>query len=113
LGVDLLLSFAYHPQTDGQIEVLNRCLETYLCCMCIQNTKEWAKWLALAEWWYNTTYHSASQMTPYEVVYNQPPPLHLPYLLGESPHLAVDRSMQKRELMINLLKQNLAWAQHA
>ena len=95
LGVDLLLSSAYHPQTDGQTEVLNRCLETYLRCVCIQNPKDWAKWLALAEQWYNTTFQSAAQMTPYEVVYNQPPPVHFPYLAGESPHPTVDRSMQK------------------
>ena len=112
LGVDLLLSSAYHPQTDGQTEVLNRCLETYLRCMCIQNPQEWTKRLALAEWWYITTCHLASQMTPYEVVYSRPPPLHLPYLPGESPHPAVGRSTQKRELMINLPKTNLKRAQH-
>jgi len=112
LGVDLLLSSAYHPQTDGQTEVLNRCLETYLRCVCVQNPKDWVKWLALAEWWCNTTFQSAAQMTPYEVVYNQPPPLHLPYLAGESPHPSVDRSLQRRESMISLLKHNLRRAQH-
>jgi len=107
LSVDLLLSLAYHAQTDGQTEILNRCFETYLRCMCIQNPRDWAKWLALAEWWYNATFQFAAQMTPYKVVYNQPPPVHLPYLAGESPHPTVDRSIQKWELMITLLKSNL------
>ena len=46
------------------------------------------------------------------MVYNQSPPLHLPYLAGESSHPSVDRSLQKRELMISLLKHNLRRAQH-
>ena len=74
LGTELLLSSAYHPQTDGQSEVLNRCLEQYLRCMCLDSPNEWSKWLPLAEFWYNTTFHSATQLTPYEVLYNQPPP---------------------------------------
>ena len=56
---DLLLSSSYHPQTDGQSEVVNRCLETYLRCMTSEKLKEWCRWLPLAEWWYNTHFHSS------------------------------------------------------
>lgn len=79
--------------------------------MCGDNVKDWSLWLPLAEWWYNTTFHSATGTTPYEVVYNQPPPLHLPYMTGESTNVTVDRNLQKRETMIANLKHHLARAQ--
>ncbi|KAL0741947.1 hypothetical protein Bca4012_083460 [Brassica carinata] len=44
----------------------------------------WSKWLPLAEYWYITTFHSATRITPFEVVYGHAPPLHLPYIPGES-----------------------------
>lgn len=58
-GLALQMSSAHHPQTYGQNEVVNRCLETYLRCMCGDQPHDWCKWLALAEWWYNTNFHTA------------------------------------------------------
>ena len=111
-GVQHLLSTAYHPQTDGQSEVLNRCVETYLRCMSSEEPQDWAKWLPLAKFWYNTTFHTAIQKTPFEILYNQPPPIYRPYLTEASSVEAVDRSLQQKQLMIQLLKEHLARAQN-
>uniref|UniRef100_A0A0V0HW04 Putative ovule protein n=1 Tax=Solanum chacoense TaxID=4108 RepID=A0A0V0HW04_SOLCH len=68
-------------------------------------------YLALAEWWYNSTFHSAIQTSPYEALYGQPPPNHLPYLPGEAVDEEVDRSLITREFKTQLLKFHLARAQ--
>lgn len=66
----------------------------------------------IAEWWYNTNFHFAIGLTPYEVVYGQPLPMHLPYFSGKSNNGVVNRSLQKREQMIPELKSHLSGAQH-
>ena len=32
LGTQLAHSSSYHPYSDGQTEIVNKCLEGYLCC---------------------------------------------------------------------------------
>jgi hypothetical protein len=34
---------------------------------------KWSHWLPLAEFWYNTTFHSALGMSPFQVLYGYPP----------------------------------------
>jgi len=65
----LLMSSAYHPQTDGQTERLNQCLEGFLRCTVHSCPKQWSKWLSVAEFWYNMNYHSALGQSPFQVLY--------------------------------------------
>ncbi|GKD32257.1 putative mitochondrial protein [Tanacetum coccineum] len=98
-------------KTDGQSEVVNRCLECYLRYINGEKPKEWIQWLSMVEFWYNTNFHIAINTTPFEVVYGQKPPVHLPYLAGESTVEEVDRSMKAREQVLNMLKFYLKRAQ--
>jgi hypothetical protein len=111
-GVDLHYSTAYHPQTDGQTEIVNKCIEHYLRCMTGDHPHQWAKWLSLAEWWYNTNYHSATKMTPYEVLYGVPPPIHIPYFPRDSAVESVDAYLTTKEALIKRVRSHLQIAQH-
>lgn len=51
-------------------------------------------------------------MTPFEVMYGEPPHVHRPYLPVSCMVEAVDRSLQQREKILQLLKENLAKAQN-
>lgn len=78
LGVELHFSSAYHPHMDGQTERLNQCVEAYLRCFSSSRPGSWKRWLEMAEYWYNTSFHCSLEMTPYEVLYGvKPVPLNL------------------------------------
>jgi hypothetical protein len=38
-------------------------------------TKKWLSSLPLAEWLYNTNYHTSLKCTPFEALYGYPPPM--------------------------------------
>ncbi|CAI0444705.1 unnamed protein product, partial [Linum tenue] len=50
-GTTLPMSSSYHPQTDGQTEVVNRSLEQYLRCFTHQQPRRWMTVLPWAEFW--------------------------------------------------------------
>ncbi|KAD4385555.1 hypothetical protein E3N88_25724 [Mikania micrantha] len=71
LGTKLLLSTAYHPQTDGQSERTIQTLEDMLRACIIDFGGSWDDYLPLAEFSYNNSYHSSIRMPPYEMIYGR------------------------------------------
>ena len=65
LGIELALSTAYHPQTDGQTEQVNQELEQYLWVFVGERQDDWYTLLPLAEFSYNNHVHSSTQQTPF------------------------------------------------
>ncbi|GAU45349.1 hypothetical protein TSUD_84720 [Trifolium subterraneum] len=102
-GTQLKMSSAYHPETDGQTEVINRCLESYLRCFASDQPKSWAVWVPWAEFCYNTTYHISIDKTPFEVVYGRPPPTIVRFLSNETKVAAVALELSDRDEALNQL----------
>eukprot|EP00253_Pinus_taeda_P014727 PITA_14727 len=57
VGTELTPSTSYHPQMDGQTEIVNKWLEGYLHNYVSGKQRAWLKWLHLGEYRYNTSHH--------------------------------------------------------
>nr|GEZ02367.1 reverse transcriptase domain-containing protein [Tanacetum cinerariifolium] len=75
-GVTHRLSTAYHPQTSGQVKVLNRCLKRILERTVGENHASWSEKLDDALWAFRTAYKTPIECTPYKLVYRKS--CHLP-----------------------------------
>jgi transposase InsO family protein len=75
-GVKLRMSTAFHPQTGGQSEVVNKVIAMYLRCVTGDRPRAWVDWLSWAEYCYNTSFHTALRAMPFKVVYGRPPATH-------------------------------------
>lgn len=107
MGTQQKMSSSYHPPTDGQTERLNQCLESYLRCMTHEHPKNWHSWLPLTEWWYNTTFHTAIQMTPFEALYGYSPPSQVAALEQPSKVKGVNQFLAEKQNMLASLKLQL------
>ncbi|GKF52816.1 putative reverse transcriptase domain-containing protein, partial [Tanacetum coccineum] len=66
LGTDISMSTAYHPETNGQSKRTIQTLEDMLHACVIDFGKGWVKYLLLAEFSYNNSYHASIKAAPYE-----------------------------------------------
>lgn len=106
-GTKLAMSTAYHPQTDGQTMVVNRSLEQYLRAFSYDKPTKWVAWLTMAEFWFNTNFHTATKFTPFEALYGFPPPRMVDYIPRTTRVEVVDTYLSHRVEVLKLLEQNL------
>ena len=111
-GTQLRHSTAYHPQTDGQTEIVNKALESYLRCFAGSQPRKWVKWIHWAEFSYNTSTHSSTKFSPFKVLYGRDPPLFRRVGKGQSPVDSVETLLQERDCIVDDLRFHLLRAQH-
>ena len=73
LGTRLNFSSTYHPQSDGQIEVVNRSLGNLLRSLIGESLKQWDIVLAQAEFAYNDSPNRSTGMSPFQILYGMHP----------------------------------------
>lgn len=97
------------PLIDGQTEVVNKFLETYLHCFALEQPRCWGKWLHWAEYWYNTNIHTAS-VTPFPILYgwDTPPLIHNNHL---STPVSEEEHLEERDAFLDDLKFQILCAQ--
>ncbi|WOG96248.1 hypothetical protein DCAR_0415582 [Daucus carota subsp. sativus] len=110
-GTALKHSTAYHPQTDGQTEIVNKGLESYLRCFIGGKPKSWAQWLSWAEFSYNTAPHSSTKFSPFKIVYGRDPPQLLHFGRGQTPVHSLDEMLLERDAILADLQFHLLQSQ--
>ncbi|XP_022897597.1 uncharacterized protein LOC111411281 [Olea europaea var. sylvestris] len=121
VNTSLNFSSAYHPQTDGQTEVVNHSLGDLLWCLVGDNPRSWDQQLSQAEFAYNHARNRSTGFSPFQVVYSILPrsPIDLLTLPSKTRlhGTAVDfvRSLQQvhEETRANLLESNRKYKEAA
>jgi hypothetical protein len=108
----LITSTAYHPQIDGQFERVNQCLEMFLKCCVHDNPKKWKAVLPLAEYWYNTSFHTSLGCTPFKILYGYDPVVSAAPMLPVTENHSVQELLYERKLHTKLIKQHLLKVQN-
>ncbi len=83
LGTKLHMSTAFHPQSDGQTERMNRTLEDILRAYVTDKQSDWDEHLSLAEFAYNNSLQASTHFTPFFMNYGEHP--HTPVSLITPP----------------------------
>ena len=105
------MSTAYHPQIDGQTEIVNKSLKQYLRAFTNDSPHRLAEWLPLAGFWFNSNFHTSLKLTPFKALYGFPPPTLHSYVLGTTRVATLDALLCQREAILATLRANLVAAQ--
>jgi transposase InsO family protein len=71
LEIKLLSSLLYYPQANGQAESSNKTLIKLIKKKIEENPKRWHEVLSEALWAHRISKHSATKVTPFDLVYGQ------------------------------------------
>ena len=83
MGSRRALTTAYHPQADGQTEILNQTIEVTIRAFINRNRDNWSQLLPYLTFAYNNTPHTATKFSPSYLLYGFHPRSPIDFLTNE------------------------------
>jgi hypothetical protein len=111
-GTELATSTSYHPQTDGQTEIVNKWVEGYLRNYVGGQQRTWVRWLHMGEYCYNTTYHMSIRMSPFRALYGYDAPSFIETVFGDSRISGAKDWVEESQRILQSVRENLQSAQN-
>ena len=112
LGTEIAMSTAYHPQTDGQTERMNRTMEDMLRGFVGPRQDDWCKYLSMVEFAYNNSLQASTLQTPFFLNHGRHPLTPLSSAVpSRSANPAVSEWVEGLQTALKSAKSNLASAQ--
>ena len=105
LGIQPQLFTAYHLQTDGQTERINRDLQQYLRIFTLEKQDEWVSWLPLAQFSYNAKKQLSTEKSLFEVTRSYQPKMGFEQRATNAP--AAEELTKQMEETLEQTKENI------
>ena len=86
---------SFHPQIDGQTEIVNKEVQKFLQIYCFEKQDQWANWLAIVQFYINSKKHALTKVAPFKATQSYVP------CMGIEP-LVLDKVPATKEFTFNM-----------
>ncbi|MBW0584900.1 hypothetical protein O181_124615, partial [Austropuccinia psidii MF-1] len=93
-------STAFHHETDGQTERVNRILEQYLWMYVSYHQDDWYTWLPVAEFAYNNAEHPSTKQSPFFTIYGRNPSFDSSHIAEDTPAGKLSTKLQSVQWLV-------------
>ena len=105
-GIEKSRTAAYNPRCNGQTERFNRTLHDLLRTLTPEEKRRWPQYIKELVFWYNTTPHTTTGISPYVLIFGRDPalPIDVVYKQKEPPTSSAKEYLQRHLQRLEFLR---------